>query len=94
VIYEILVAEAGDPLSPYRGKARSVEELIRIGPYLWEEKSPVLLRKWERERDKWKQIADRIKQSNRQETVERMEQINRELEWMEEVIQCLRTDKR
>jgi tRNA (adenine22-N1)-methyltransferase len=94
VIYEILVAEPGDPIAPYRSEELSLDELVRIGPYLWAEKSPVLLRKWEREREKRKQIAAQIKQSGRAETKERLEQINRELEWIEEVIECLRTDKR
>jgi tRNA (adenine22-N1)-methyltransferase len=93
IIYEILVAEPGEPLAPYRNRNRSVEELIRIGPFLWAGQSPVLVRKWEREREKWRNILAQIRRSNRSETAERVKQIETELAWMDEVIACLRTDK-
>ncbi len=93
IIYEILVAEPGEPLAPYKGKERSVEELIRIGPHLWEVQPPVLAQKWERERAKWRHILAKMTASDREETRERQRQIRRELEWIEGVIACLRTDK-
>ncbi|MFM1651489.1 tRNA (adenine(22)-N(1))-methyltransferase [Brevibacillus sp. B_LB10_24] len=93
VIYEILVAEPGDPLAPYREKARSLEELLRLGPWLWEEKSPILRQKWEREREKLKAILAQLAKSRRPETKERYEQVVKELDWIEEVIRCLQTGK-
>ncbi|MFY0546076.1 tRNA (adenine(22)-N(1))-methyltransferase [Brevibacillus sp. H7] len=94
IIYEILVAEPGDPLVPYRDKDKTTEELIRIGPLLWTEKSPVLRRKWERERDKWLNVLAQVKRSDRPETAQRVKEIEAELAWMNEVIRCLHTDRR
>lgn len=93
IIYEILVAVRGEPLLPYINQERTVDELIRIGPFLWREKAPVLLQKWQRECNKWKQILTQVKQSNRPETVDRVKEIEVELVWIDEVIRCLHTDK-
>ncbi|WP_029097282.1 tRNA (adenine(22)-N(1))-methyltransferase [Brevibacillus thermoruber] len=94
IIYEILVAERGEPAKPYEGKERSLEELLRIGPFLWEEKSPILLKKWRQERDKWQRVLSQLQQSRKPEAAERTRQIEAELEWLDEVIACLHTDKR
>jgi tRNA (adenine22-N1)-methyltransferase len=94
IIYEILVAERGEPAKPYEGKERSLEELLRIGPFLWEEKSPILLKKWRQERDKWQRVLSQLQRSRKPEAAERTRQVEAELEWMDEVIACLHTDKR
>ncbi len=91
IIYEILAAEPGEPLAPYTGKARPMEDLLRIGPYLWQKNDPILVRKWGRELDKWRQIREQIKRAGRTENEARIEEINREIEWIEEVITCLQT---
>jgi tRNA (adenine22-N1)-methyltransferase len=89
IIYEILVAEPGNPVIPYQGQARTVEELLKIGPFLWRQKSPILARKWERERDKWRNILEQVKRSDRPETEGRIKEIEKEIEWIEEVIACM-----
>jgi tRNA (adenine22-N1)-methyltransferase len=94
IIYEILVAERGEPAKPYEGKERSLEELLRIGPFLWEEKSPILLKKWRQERDKWQRVLSQLQRSRKPEAAERTRQVEAELEWMDGVIACLHTDKR
>lgn len=91
IIYEILVAEPGEPLAPYTGQARPMEDLLRVGPFLWQKKAPALLHKWSRELEKWRQIREQIKRSGRTENEARIEEINREIEWIEEVITCLQT---
>ncbi|CAJ1003213.1 MULTISPECIES: tRNA (adenine(22)-N(1))-methyltransferase TrmK [Brevibacillus] len=93
IIYEILVAERGEPVKPYEGKERSRDELLRIGPFLWEEKSPILLKKWQQERDKWQRVLSQLQRSRKPEAAERTRQIEAELEWLDEVIACLHTDK-
>ncbi|NGQ94096.1 tRNA (adenine-N(1))-methyltransferase [Brevibacillus sp. SYP-B805] len=89
IIYEILVAEPGDPYVPYQGQSRTLEELIRIGPCLWQQKDPVLVRKWQREQEKWRSILAQVKSSGRPEAAARIKEIQTEIDWMEEVIACL-----
>ncbi|GAA4706340.1 tRNA (adenine(22)-N(1))-methyltransferase [Brevibacillus fulvus] len=93
IIYEILVAEPGDPLVPYTGQDRTVEELIRIGPFLWREHSAALRKKWQAEQQKLQYVAKQLQQSSREEAKLRLDEVNRELQWIEEVVQCLQTDK-
>lgn len=93
IIYEILVAEPGDPEQPYRDQDRTMEDLLRIGPHLWREKSPVLYRKWRKERDKTETILKQMSRSEKPEVQERIDRMKQELLWMDEVIACLPTDK-
>jgi len=95
IIYEILVAEQGDPLTPYKvhNPERTLAELLQIGPVLWAKKPPVLIKKWQREREKWEKILAQIEQSKRNETKEKENEIKQKLEWIEGVIRCLQTDK-
>jgi tRNA (adenine22-N1)-methyltransferase len=93
VIYEILVAERGNPSLPYEGKDRTRQELLRIGPFLWEEKSEVLQEKWLHEQEKWQKVIVQLKRSDKPEAAERIKEIEAEVKWIDEVIACLRTDK-
>lgn len=93
VIYEILVAERGNPTLPYEGKDRTQQELMRIGPFLWVEKSEVLQAKWLDEHEKWQKIIVQLKRSDKPEAAERIKEIEAEVKWIDEVIACLRTDK-
>lgn len=93
VIYEILVAERGNSTLPYEGKDRTQQELLRIGPFLWVEKSEVLQAKWLHEHEKWQKIIVQLKRSDKPEAAERIKEIEAEVKWIDEVIACLRTDK-
>lgn len=93
VIYEILVAERGVPHIPYENKDRTQEELLRIGPFLWEEKSIILHDKWMHEQEKWQKVIVQLKRSDKPEAAERIKEIEAEVKWIDEVIACLRTDK-
>lgn len=93
IIYEILVADYGDPEQPYWNSSRSQAELMRLGPFLWQEKSPILIKKLERERDKWHKIQTQMAQSDRAQTQERLQEVQQEINWLNEVIQCLQMDK-
>lgn len=55
-IYEILVAEKGNPLKPYQNK----EQELLLGPFLLKEKSPVFEKKWEHELKHWKKILTQL----------------------------------
>jgi len=92
ILYEILVAEQGDPDIPYQGQDRSLDELLRLGPLLWRKKPALLIRKWERERTKVKQILQQMSRSDRPETVVRRKETEAELKWIDEVIACLQAD--
>ncbi|WP_126427729.1 tRNA (adenine(22)-N(1))-methyltransferase [Brevibacillus marinus] len=93
VIYEILVAEPGDPAQPYSGQERSVAELLRLGPLLWREKPPLLLEKWSREREKLQRILAQVTKSQSAEASARVQAVKQELNWLDEVIRCLQTGK-
>lgn len=93
IIYEILVAERGEVTLPYEQKDRLLEELLRIGPFLWQEKSPVLQQKWVNEREKWDKVLLQLQKSDKPEAAERIRQIQEEVKWIDEVIACLHTDK-
>lgn len=93
VIYEVLVADVGEPSVPYQGKDRSTTELFRIGPLLWEKKPAILALKWEREKNKWESIKKQIESAARMEAKEKLSYIQAELDWMDEVIACLQTDR-
>lgn len=93
MIYEILVAKPGEAELPYEKQDRSRDELLRLGPYLWAEKQPLLQVKWQREKDKWKKVLASLERSDKPEAAKRMEQVQKEIEWIDGVIACLRTDK-
>lgn len=93
IIYEILVAERGVPTVPYENKDRPQEDLLRIGPFLWEEKSEILLEKWSSEAEKWEKVLLQLQRSDKPEAAQRIAEIEREVKWINEVIACLRTDK-
>lgn len=94
VIYEIVVAERGDPNQPYTGQDRSFAELLRLGPLLWREKPPLLLEKWRRQREQLARILTQVTQSRSAEASSRAEAVKREIIWLDEVIECLQTGKR
>lgn len=54
-IYEILIAEKGDPLRPYRVNKQNG---LMFGPYLTEEFSPTFIKKWQFEKSIWKESSN------------------------------------
>lgn len=53
-IYEILVAEQGDPLKPY--KKESLQASLLLGPFLKLEKTDAFMKKWQNELQNWQRI--------------------------------------
>jgi len=57
-IYEILVAEKGNPYLPYNQE--DLQAGILLGPFLIQEKSPVFIKKWQHELLHWKKIIENL----------------------------------
>lgn len=94
VIYEVLSAKRGNPEEPYASSQWSKEIWLELGPFLWREGSPILLEKWESEKEKARRVITGLEKSQSPEADEKKREMSHRLEWIEEVLQCLRTDKR
>lgn len=95
-IYEIIVAEPRkDKLDPvYKSADKTKEELYRLGPNLWEEKSEVLLKKWVIELHKVEYILKQLNKSkNKAEKKIKEKRLLEEKKWISEVVLCLQKDK-
>ncbi|MEK5441806.1 tRNA (adenine(22)-N(1))-methyltransferase [Fredinandcohnia sp. FSL W7-1320] len=55
-IYEVLVAEKGNPLKPYQHK----EQELLLGPFLLKEKNSVFEKKWAHELKHWEKILSQL----------------------------------
>jgi tRNA (adenine22-N1)-methyltransferase len=83
-IYEILVAEKGDSLRPYR---ENKEYGIFFGPFLMLEKSDVFIEKWSHELENQKRILKQLEQAaDTEETKEKRQDIMRKMQMIEEVL--------
>nr|WP_150960027.1 class I SAM-dependent methyltransferase [Aneurinibacillus sp. XH2] len=106
-IYEILAAirsEEADEANQALYCVRPVEgtegimleraDLISMGPYLVQEVSPVFVAKWEREIDKLVKVSDQLANSRLEASEAKQEQINKRIDRIKEVLQCLQKAKR
>ncbi|MCC3356696.1 tRNA (adenine(22)-N(1))-methyltransferase [Bacillus sp. REN16] len=55
-IYEVLVAEKGNPQKPYKNK----EQELLLGPFLVKEKNPIFIKKWNHELNHWERILEQL----------------------------------
>ncbi|WP_134700166.1 tRNA (adenine(22)-N(1))-methyltransferase TrmK [Ammoniphilus sp. YIM 78166] len=94
VIYEVLSAIRGNPQEPYASSEWSREIWFELGPFLWREGSSILLEKWESEQEKARRVVKGLEKSQAPEAQEKKREMSHRLEWIEEVLQCLRTDIR
>jgi len=84
-IYEILMAEPGDPNLPYEGLSPfEKKQAILMGPFLLKEKSEVFVQKWKSEIKKKLRILDSLQ--NAEDKGTREEEIKEEIKLMEEGI--------
>ncbi|UOQ93761.1 tRNA (adenine(22)-N(1))-methyltransferase TrmK [Halobacillus shinanisalinarum] len=83
-IYEILVAEKGDPHQAYH--QGNFEKQLWLGPWLMKERSPVFMKKWQVERSKKERILHQISCS-KQPDEEKIQSFQKELVWLEEVLE-------
>jgi tRNA (adenine22-N1)-methyltransferase len=72
----------------------AVELLYRFGPHLLKEPNDVFYLKWESELLKMERICRQMEQSEADEAVSRAKQFRHEMAQIEEVLACLRKDKR
>ena len=80
-IYEILVAERGNPLKPYH----NAEKEIYFGPFLLKEKSEVFRKKWAHERKEWERIYKQLENVEERDAIkQKKEQLMKYMTWYEE----------
>ncbi|WP_079708478.1 tRNA (adenine(22)-N(1))-methyltransferase [Paraliobacillus ryukyuensis] len=60
-IYEILVADKGDPTTPY--DKNQLERQLFFGPYLLQEKTAIFIEKWKAEKNKRERIVTQMHQA-------------------------------
>ena len=83
-IHTILVAERGKTLSAYQSELRR-EDLIYVGPILWQRRDPLLRYKLQREQQHWKDALETILES-RLELPVRQNQIINHIDWLQSLI--------
>lgn len=81
-IYEVLVAEKGEPTKPY---SMNREKELWLGPYLMKENNRVFQKKWYEELKKKNYILDEMKKAK---TVDprKVKQLDQEIGWLKEVL--------
>jgi tRNA (adenine22-N1)-methyltransferase len=84
-IYEILVAERGEPLKPYREV--SVERGLLVGPFLLQRKEKAFLKKWTLEKNNWKRIYEQLEgAAPTAETEEKKQEVLKKIALVEGVL--------
>ncbi|TCS83713.1 tRNA (adenine(22)-N(1))-methyltransferase [Tepidibacillus fermentans] len=95
-IYEIIIAEPknNQRQNPYQGLDITKEELYRLGPILWQKRSPILLKKWQRELQKVDYVIKQLERAmNENEKTKKIEELMVERNWILGVLECLQKDK-
>lgn len=82
-IYEILTAERGEPLRPYR----DLESELLMGPFLLKERTGVFRSKWIQEYKQWKHILQQLeKAENQADAEEKKQKLIRQMEIVGEAL--------
>jgi len=81
-IYEVLVADQGDSLTPYTDNR---EKELFFGPYLLKKKDPAFIQKWTHERDKLMKITRQMNEATHPDE-EKIKQFHDQINWIEEVL--------
>jgi tRNA (adenine22-N1)-methyltransferase len=83
-IYEVLVAEQGNPLNSYK---KDLQKSLLMGPFLLEVQNEVFKKKWQEEKRNWKRILAQLAQANQSEEVRlKMNDLNNKIKMVEEVV--------
>lgn len=93
ILYEVLSVTRGNPEAPYIHKDWSLDAWFELGPFLWQERSPVYKEKWQEESKKVERVLNSLEQSSSSEALAKKEEMANRLEWIKEVQKCLQTDK-
>jgi tRNA (adenine22-N1)-methyltransferase len=84
-IYEILVAEKGDPLRPYSNNRSSD---IFLGPFLKKEKNRTFIKKWSQEKAHWEKILKQLEEKGQNADLEaKRTELSRKIQIVEEALQ-------
>lgn len=84
-IYEVLVAEKGVPLKPYRDV--SFEAGLLFGPFLLQRKETTFKKKWMLEKKNWKRIYEQLESAAPSlETEEKKLEVAKKISLVEEVL--------
>lgn len=82
-IYEILIAEIGEPLKPYEvDQAKG----IQFGPFLIKQQDPIFIKKWTQERQHLVNILAQIEASGNRHVAEKRKEILAQMAVIEEVL--------
>lgn len=85
-IYEILVAEKGEPLKAYQGF--NLENGILFGPILLRGKSAIFMEKWNAEIKNWQRILKQLDEAvQNEETESKKRELEKKLKMAEEAFQ-------
>ncbi|WP_404453471.1 tRNA (adenine(22)-N(1))-methyltransferase [Oceanobacillus kapialis] len=82
-IYEILTAKRKTAVSPYLEE--QLGKQLLFGPYLLKQTNAVFYKKWRHEYEKLQNVLSQMEKAKTKD-VEKIEQFNRELKWMEEIL--------
>ncbi|SDI86210.1 tRNA (adenine(22)-N(1))-methyltransferase [Alteribacillus bidgolensis] len=86
-IYEILIAEPGDPYLPYQLLGISEEAGQLFGPYLIKKQPSAFIKKWKREKESWQYVLQEIeKASERGAVLPKKKELMKKLSLLEEVL--------
>lgn len=84
-VYEILIAEKGNPNKPY---GENMELGLLFGPFLLKKKGDAFKQKWTLERKNWQRIYESLKgASETSETIEKRYELLNKIKLVEEVLE-------
>lgn len=84
-IYEILVAEKGEPLQPYNHS--NLQSELLMGPFLSTTKTEPFVKKWKGEMNNWLRIISNLEQAaDTEENRQRKAELQNKLRMVEEVL--------
>jgi tRNA (adenine22-N1)-methyltransferase len=85
-IYEILIAEKGEPLKPYQDI--NLEIGVLFGPFLLKEKTGVFKEKWNAERSNWERILKQLEEAVQNDyTASKRQELETKIKMAEEALQ-------
>jgi tRNA (adenine22-N1)-methyltransferase len=84
-IYEVLVAEKGNPLNPYNHE--KMERDLLFGPFLLQGKEEAFKKKWSLEQKNWRRIYEQLEDAAQSlETEDKKQQLISQIKLAEEVL--------
>lgn len=83
-LYEILIAEKGDPSTHY---SKEREKELLLGPFLMKDRNAAFIKKWNQELRQWKNIVNNMEKAEQTEALEvRKNELLHKIKMVEEVL--------